>query len=151
MTSPAAEFGGVEDFTVEPARLFAALTDLDAIASIIPDLVSHERVDAHTLKAVVRPGFGFLRGTLKLVIHVADLDPPKRATMQVSAQGIGTSMRIDSELQIEPLGIGSRLTWNARITESKGLLAAVSPALVRAAADQVIRHAWQQVHARVDP
>jgi hypothetical protein len=40
---------------------------------------------------------------------------------------------------------GSQLIWAARITDQKGLVASLSPALVRAAADQVIRHAWERV------
>ena len=63
------EFGGTEQFAAEPEKLYALLTDLDAMAGTIPDLVSAERVELRTLKCVVRPGFSFLRGTMRLPLR----------------------------------------------------------------------------------
>lgn len=139
------EFGGEECFAAPPAKVYALLTNLDSMAATIPDLVSSEKVDERTLRCVVRPGFSFLRGTMRLAIGLGETEPPERATMTVSAQGIGVSMDVVSHLGIAPDGTGSRLTWTAQIDELKGLISAVSPALVKAAADQVIRHAWRQV------
>ncbi|MGD9720998.1 MAG: SRPBCC domain-containing protein [Pirellulales bacterium] len=143
------EFGGEEQFAAPPEKLYGLLTDLDGLAATIPDLVSSERVDANTLKCVVRPGFSFLRGTMKLAITLGETSPPERATMQVSAQGIGVAMDVASQLHIRPDGDGARLEWSAQVTQLKGLIAAVSPALIKAAADQVIRHAWTQVRKQL--
>ncbi|HEY5314583.1 MAG TPA: SRPBCC domain-containing protein [Pirellulales bacterium] len=149
MPPPQLEFGGTQQFSVPPERIFNFLTDLEAVASLIPDLQSSQRTGPRTLECVVRPGFSFLRGTLKLRIEVGNLEPPKRATMFVTAQGIGVTLRIESQLDIEPTVDGSQLTWTARITDQKGLVASLSPALLRAAADQVIRHAWEKVGERM--
>ena len=147
----ATEFGGEERFAASPDRVFALLTDLDAMAGTIPDLVSAEKsADGRTLKCVVRPGFSFLRGTMRLAISLGDCRQPKQATMKVDAQGIGLAMGVVSELNILSDGNGSRLEWTARIQELKGLISAVSPGLIRAAADQVIRHAWSQVRKKLD-
>ncbi len=143
------EFGGEEQFDVPPERLYAVLTDLDAMAATIPDLVSAEKVDKRTLKCVVRPGFSFLRGTMRLTIELGECLPPQSATMCVTAQGIGVGMHVVSQLEIVPEDAGSRLKWTARIDERKGLIAAVSPGLITAAADQVIRHAWMAVRGKV--
>lgn len=143
------EFGGTQQFPVPPERVFGLLTDLDAVASLISDLQSSKRTGPQTLECVVRPGFSFLRGTLKLRIEVGNLEPPNRATMFVTAQGIGVTMRIESQLDVQPTPGGSQLTWTARIADQKGLVASLSPALLRAAADQVIRHAWEKVEARL--
>jgi carbon monoxide dehydrogenase subunit G len=143
------EFGGEERFAAPPEKVFGLLTDLDAMAGTIPDLVSAEKVDERTLKCVVRPGFSFLRGTLKMAITLGETDALKSAAMAISARGIGVSMNVVSQLNIEPDGGGSVLVWKAHIDELKGLIAAVSPALVRAAADQVIRHAWGQVRKQL--
>jgi carbon monoxide dehydrogenase subunit G len=143
------EFGGEETFRAAPEALYALLTNLDAMAATIPDLVSAERVDERTLKCVVRPGFSFLRGTMKLAIALGDTTPLERATMNVTAQGIGVGMNVISRLAIAPEGTGSKLTWSAEVAELKGLIAAVSPGLISAAADQVIRHAWSQVREQL--
>jgi carbon monoxide dehydrogenase subunit G len=149
MANPKAVFGGEEHFQATPERLYAQLTDLDGMTKILPDVVSAERVDDQSLRAVVRPGFSFLRGTMRLLISLADPQPPTSATMNVAAEGIGVSMRVASTLNIAPEGAGSKLTWEARIEELKGLAAALSPGLIKAAADQVIRHAWTQVRAEL--
>ena len=58
-------------------------------------------------------------------------------------------MNVVSQLRISPEGDGSRLDWTAKIEELKGLISAVSPGLIKAAADQVIRHAWGQVRKQL--
>ncbi|HEX3727802.1 MAG TPA: SRPBCC domain-containing protein [Pirellulales bacterium] len=143
------EFGGEEQFRATPEQLYAQLTNLDAMAATIPDLVEAERVDEQTLKCVVRPGFSFLRGTMKLTITLDQLAEPTSATMSVVAQGIAVGMTVRSHLAIAADGSGSRLTWTATVAELKGLIAAVSPGLISAAADQVIRHAWTQIRQQL--
>jgi carbon monoxide dehydrogenase subunit G len=143
------EFGGEERFAAPPEKLYALLTDLDAMTAAIPDLVSSEKVDDRTMKCVVRPGFSFLRGTMRLTITLGETHPPTSAAMSVSAQGIGVGMNVVSQLAISPDPLGSRLDWKAQIVERKGLISAVSPALISAAADQVIRHAWAQVRKQL--
>ncbi|MEX0978950.1 MAG: SRPBCC domain-containing protein [Pirellulales bacterium] len=151
MAKEVAEFGGEEHFAASPEKVYGLLTDLDAMAGTIPDLVSAEKSDdGRTLKCVVRPGFSFLRGTMRLAISLGDCQQPKHATMKVDAQGIGLAMGVVSELHIQGEGDGSRLEWTARIEALKGLISAVSPGLIRAAADQVIRHAWSQLRKQLD-
>ena len=106
-------------------------------------------MDDHTLKCVIKPGFSFLRGTMRTTIQLGECKPDRQATMNVEAAGIGVGMVIASQLNIEPEGTGSRLIWQARIEQRKGLLAAVSPSLIRGAADQVIRHTWSAVRRKL--
>lgn len=143
------QFGGEELFQSEPQRLFAMLTDLDTLASSIPDLVSSERPDANTLKCVVKPRFSFLRATLRMTIRLSDLDPPTSATMRIESEGIGVSMQVASSLTIESEVTGSRLRWTATIERAGGLMASVPAGLVKGAAEQVIRQAWQQVRVKL--
>ncbi len=149
MANQVTEFGGEERFAASPEKLYELLTNLDAMVTTIPDLVSAEKVDQRTMKCVVRPGFSFLRGTMRLTITLEDTKPIESAAMRVAAQGIGVSMNVLSRLRVSPEGTGSRLDWTARIQEIKGLISAVSPGLIKAAADQVIRHAWGQVHKQL--
>jgi carbon monoxide dehydrogenase subunit G len=129
--------------------LFDVLTNLETLATGIPDLVSSEQPDDRTLKCVIKPGFSFLRGTLKLTISLDELAPPTAAAMNIAAQGIGSSMQIGSRLQIAAEGAGSLLKWQAKIERASGLLASIPGGLVKAAADQTIRHAWQQVREKL--
>jgi len=138
-------FGGQERFDAPPERVYAVLTDLDLLAQSIPNLTSAERTGERTMNCVVRPGFSFLRGTLKLAIELVELEPPQAAKMRIAAAGIGVNMTVESSLAIAEEAGASRLDWEAKVTQLKGLVATVSPALVRGAADQIIRHAWSKV------
>ena len=133
MTQPAGEFGGEERFAAAPERLFAVVTDLETLSENIPNLVSAERSDEHTLKCVVKPGFSFLRGTLKLTISLADLEPPTAAAMTIAAQGIGSAMQIVSRLQIAPDGAGSLLQWQAKIERASQAVCCGPPPIRRSA------------------
>ena len=143
------EFGGEEIFAAEPARLFALLTDLDVLGEITPDKVSSARTADGGLECVVRPGFSFLRGTLKLKFTLADLAPPTAASLHVQGNGIGVDVRVESSLRISPHETGSKLAWNAKVVSLKGLVATVSSGLIAAAADQVMRQGWQKIRERL--
>jgi carbon monoxide dehydrogenase subunit G len=86
---------------------------------------------------------------MKLTIALAEATPHSHAAMNVAASGIGVSMDVVSQLKISSDGSGSRLDWSAQVLNRKGLISAVSPTLIKAAADQVIRHAWTQVRKQL--
>ncbi|HEX3998025.1 MAG TPA: SRPBCC domain-containing protein [Pirellulales bacterium] len=143
-------FGGEEKFDAAPERVFELLTDLDQLSAAIPDLVSADKIDARTLQCVVRPGFSFLRGTLRVTIVLGEIDRPASAAMHVAARGIGTQIGVESHIRIAADSTGSKLSWTAEVVELKGLAATVGRSLISAAAQQVIQTAWQQVRDRLN-
>jgi uncharacterized protein len=145
MSSAPLIFGGEELLDTPPERVFDLLTDLDRLSATIPDLVSAEKTDARTLECVVRPGFSFLRGTLRLTISVGELNRPTSATMHVAAKGIGTQIGVESHIKLDAEQKGTRVHWSAQVVELKGLVATVGRTLISAAAEQVIRSAWQRI------
>jgi len=153
--APVLSFGGEESFTVTPDRLYRELTDPQSLAATIPDLQSSELAEDGTLRCVVRPGFSFLRGTLKLTIRFTELSPPSdaqssgHAAMEVQSQGIGATIDIASRMQIEPAAGGSRLVWKAEIMKLQGLVATVSKPLIQGAAGQVAQQTWAKVRQRL--
>ena len=148
------QFEGEETFAAPRERVYALLVDFDALPASIPDLTSSKKIDDRTLEAVVRPGFSFLRGTMKLRFTLDELTPPEAATLRIDASGIGVSMKVTSRMLLReatgPDGSpATTLAWKAEVSDLKGLVATVSPGLVRAAADQVVRNGWTQLHAKL--
>jgi carbon monoxide dehydrogenase subunit G len=146
-------FSGVETFTAPPAQVFAALTDLDALPAAMPGLVSSERVDDRTLKAVVRPGLTFMAGQIRLTLTLEERRPPAFAVMRVVAASIGVAMNIDTKLDLSPIGEegqSTRLNWEARVHDMRGLITAVPGGLIRAAADKVITDGWKAMRSRIE-
>ncbi|MDW8263572.1 MAG: SRPBCC domain-containing protein [Phycisphaerales bacterium] len=143
---------GEEIFNTPPARLFEALTDLDDLARNIPDVQSASRIDAQTLLCTVKPGFSFLRGTLKSRICLLEARPQEHVRLSVSATGIGMGMEIDARLTIQPheQGRKSRLLWEAQVTSRSGLISAVPAGLILGAAEKTVREGWEKLRRRVE-
>lgn len=152
MAGPMEPIRGEEVFNAPPEKLFAALTDLDDLAKNIPDAQSVSRVDDSTLNCVVKPGFSFIRGTLKATIRLAESVASERVLLAVQASGIGMGMKIESRLTIEPVdgGAKSRLRYEAQVMERTGLVSAVPAGLIHGAAEKTIRDGWEKLRARVE-
>jgi carbon monoxide dehydrogenase subunit G len=144
------EFGGEERFQSAPEKVHAVLTDLDAMARTIPDLVSAKRTSADAVHCVIRPGFSFLRGKLDMVIELTSRMPPTEAALRATAKGIGAEIVVESAMHVHPDGDGSRLEWQARVSKLAGLASAISTSLIQAAAEQVIRKTWQSVRKELN-
>jgi uncharacterized protein len=145
-------FTGEERFAAPPARVFEALTDPDSLAAAIPDLVSHEKVDDRTLKCSVRPGFSFIRTTLRMTVEIAEAQPHEQVSLRIHSQGIGAAMKVECRMRIHPEqgGAAAQVAWEAHVHELSGLITAVSPTLIRGAADKVIRDGWETLRRRIE-
>lgn len=143
----AEQFEGQEELGASPAEVFAQLTTPDRLAALIPDLVSHQVESDRKILCTVRPGVAFLRGTMNLQIEFTELSPPSRAVMEVIAKGIGSSMKLQSHVELHAHEKGTLVKWRASLLERKGLVSAVSGALIRAAAENVVKDAWKRVRA----
>ena len=144
------EFGGSERFDRSPAEVYGLLTDADRLPALLPDLVSCERIDESTLYCVVTPGFSFLRGKLKIRLSLVPDDAARSATITSEAKGIGVEIHTESRFTAQPDGAGCVLSWSSRVTHLRGLVTSVSTALVRAAAERVIRQTWDRVRAALE-
>lgn len=144
------EFAGFEIVKADPARAFAFLVNPDALKGCIPDLVSAEKVNESTLKGVVKPGFSFIRSTLKFTMEITQTVPGKEAVMKTVSTGIGMTMAVTSTMKVTPEGTGSRIDWAAAVTERKGLVAAAPVGLLKGAADTTVRESWGRIKAALD-
>jgi carbon monoxide dehydrogenase subunit G len=138
-------FAGEQHLPFPPERVFAALRELEAVARRMPDVASVERVDGHTLKLVVKPGFSFLRGTLRVTMSVEETAPGRSLVQTARSEGIGMSMTIRSEISLSSAEGGTAAAWRAEVTERKGLVAAVGASLIQAAANKVLADGWSAV------
>lgn len=142
-------FSGVESLPAPPDRVYAFLTDPDSMKSVVPDLVSAEKTAPNILKGVVKPGFSFIRGTLKFTMTIEKTEPGKSASVNVFSEAIGAKMTVESKMTVEPDGAGSKVNWTAQVTQLSGLIAAVPGGLIKAAADKTVRDGWDKIRAAV--
>jgi carbon monoxide dehydrogenase subunit G len=143
------KLGGTELFAAPPETVFDLLTDLDQLAGNIPDLESAQRVDKQTLACVVRPGFSFMRGKVNLTIRLVKELRPESAEMETEMKGIGQAMQAESSIALRPTDSGCQLNWEVRVVQLKGLIATVSPGLVKAAAQRIIEQSYARVREKL--
>lgn len=143
-------FTGEETFKADPAKVFGVVTDLDALARAVPGLVSSERIDATSVKCVVKPGLSFIGGSVKATLSVPETKAPERAVIRVLSTGIGMTLNIDATLAISGGPGETRLAWSAQVVSMSGLVKAAPAALVRAAADKVIRDGWAALRKDIE-
>lgn len=151
MASITDPFTGEETFRAEPARVFGVLSNFDSLAKAIPGMTSCERVDDHTLRCVVKPALSFIGGNVKITLTIAETTPPSAVTLNVASSGVGMTLDLTSKLNISAPAPGeSRLNWSAQVTKMSGLVKAAPAALVRAAADKVIRDGWAELRKQIE-
>jgi carbon monoxide dehydrogenase subunit G len=152
MAGPMEPIRGEETFAAPPAKVFAVLTDLDELAKCIPDVQSVTRLGDRALQCTVRPGFSFVRGTLKSTIRIEEATPNERVRVSITSSGIGMGMDIEARLQIEPLdgGAKSKLIYEAQVMQRTGLVSAVPAGLIAGAADRTIKDGWAKLRTRVE-
>jgi carbon monoxide dehydrogenase subunit G len=145
VAAPKIELAGTELFAAPREAVFDLLADLDQLAANIPDLESSQRVDEQTLACVVRPGFSFMRGRVNLTIRVAEVRRPEAARMETQMKGIGQAMQAESAIALQPTPEGCQLDWKVQVWELKGLIATVSPSLVKAAAERIVVQSYAKI------
>lgn len=140
-------FSGVESLPASPQRVYAFLTDPDQMKTVVPDLVSAEKTAPNILKGVVKPGFSFIRGTLKFTMTITEKTPGSEAQVTIFSEAIGAKLTVESTMRVEPDGAGSKVHWTAQVTQLSGLIAAAPGGLIKAAADKTVREGWEKIRA----
>lgn len=145
-------FTGVERFAAPPERVFAVLSDLDALARAVPGSVSAQRLEDGSVRCVVKPGLSFIGGSVKATLAIAEATPPTHVLLRIASTGIGMTLNLAATMSIAPDGPGrTLLTWTGRVTEMSGLVKAAPAALVRATAEKVISDGWRALRAQIEP
>ncbi|MBM4111539.1 MAG: hypothetical protein FJ254_09335 [Phycisphaerae bacterium] len=134
-----APFSGTELLDAPPAKVFAFVTDLDALSKIVPGLVSATRTGPDSVLCQVKPGFSFIRTTLKMTFTLVEKRADEHVMIRVDATGIGTAFSVETKMDLVPSGTGTQMAWTATIIKMSGLVSAVGTTIIRAAGDQVIK------------
>ncbi len=140
-------FTGQEVLAVSIDKAMHALRDLEGVAKSMSDVESVERADANTLKLVVRPGFSFMRGTMRTTLSCKET-APQTLTLVATSAGIGMGITVESVMKFSSTAAQeTRIDWTACVTERKGLVSAVGQSLIKAAADKVLKDGWTAVRS----
>lgn len=143
-------FTGQESLAFSIEKSMGALRDLEAVVKRMGDVQSATRVDANTLKLVVRPGFSFIRGTMRTTVTCTET-APQTLTLVAKSEGIGMGITVESAMKFSAVSAHeTTVDWTACVTERKGLVSAVGQSLIKAAADKVLKDGWAAVRTHLE-
>lgn len=142
-------FQGERTFSLDSAQLWAKLRDAAFLASCIPDGTPHEGATHDKAVCTVQPGFSFMRGSLDITIEFVAGDEPTTLQFKLISKGIGSSSEVLSSLTIATHELGSKVNWNAEVTNLGGLLKMIPGGLIRGAANKVIEDVWTGIAAKL--
>src|SRR3954470_9844820 len=104
-------FEGDRDFALPQAALFAKLSNARFLAECVPDVESSTVHGSERADLVVRPGFSFVRGTLKTTLTIAEAVDSERVRVELHSAGIGATADVEATLHLSPLESGTRAHW----------------------------------------
>ena len=165
MASITDPFTGEESFNATPAKVYSILSNMECYAKAIPGLVSHEMLPTESghrpMKVAIKPGLSFVSGTVKATLRFASLNEPAdpgnfappfgSVILQIDSSGIGMTLNLQADMNIVPEGDGrSKVQWSGRVTTYSGLVKLAPAALVRGAADKVVKDGWNELRKQIE-
>lgn len=128
---------GEERIEAAPARVWAALNDVDVLKRCLPGCESLEAVDAATYAAVATLKVGPMKARFRGKLALSDVDPPLGYRLRGEAQG-GAAGFADgtASVRLVPDSEGTRLTYQVEATVG-GKMAQVGARLLDATARKV--------------
>ena len=151
MASLTDPFSGEESFNAPAAKVYAVITSFDAYAKAIPGLVSADKQPDGSMKTVIKPGFSFASGTVKAHMKFTEQTPHTRAVLQIDSSGIGMTLNLEAAMNVIAEGADkAKVQWTGRVTSYSGLVKLAPSALVRGAADKVVKDGWAELRKQIE-
>jgi 2-furoyl-CoA dehydrogenase large subunit len=133
-----------------PEAVWRMLLDPDTLADIIPGCRKIEKLFDTHFRAEINLGIGPVKGEYRAEVRLADLVPPRTATLHASATGALGFGRGSGRVTLTSDGNGTQLTYEYE-AEIGGKVASVGGRLLDATARLVIRQFFAALARRAAP
>jgi uncharacterized protein len=143
------QFEGDKDFPLPPAEVWPKLSDARFLVDSLknsPEVLLREENAAEWR---VKPAASFISGTMDTRLEITERKPPTEMQVTLASKGIGSSSVTVVNLKLMPHEAGSRIHWQAEITQLSGLLKMIPKGLIQATAKKVIEDVWDGVEQQL--
>lgn len=143
------EFKGRYLIPAPPKTVWAALNDPEVLRQCVPGCERMEKTDPTHFSASATLKIGPVKATFKANIALEELDPPRRCVLKGEGQGgVAGFARGEAEVQLEPEGDGTALSYTAQAAIG-GKLAQIGQRLIDGAAKQMADDFFSRFQAAV--
>ena len=135
-------FQGTQDIAAPRERVWAFVTDPQAVSSCAPDVQSVEVLDPAHFKLVIRAGVGPIRATFNLDVVFTELTAPARANVRARGQAPGSAVEMLSTMELSASAPDrTTMDWTSDVTIS-GTIAQMGARLMQGTADKLTQQVF---------
>jgi carbon monoxide dehydrogenase subunit G len=144
------QFAGTLRIAASRERVWAFLTDPQAVGRCVPDLERLDEVDPTHFQAVVKAGIGVVRGRFTFDIAWQELTAHSHARMTARGKTPGSAVTIDSSMRLTEIDpTATELAWSADVVVH-GTIASVGARLMSGFAEKQTDRFYQCIQASLE-
>ena len=142
-------FEGTYQINAPRQKVWDFVIDPNKIGKCLPDLKNLEVGADNKFTAVARVGIGFMKGDFKFQLAIVEQNPPSHARLKGSGTGVGSSVMMDTSIDLAEADGGTKLTYRADV-QIGGTLASVGQRVIGGTTEKTIAEVFSCVKRQLE-
>ncbi len=142
-------FEGILEVKAPRDKVWEFVIDPNRIGKCLPDLKSLHVEGEDMFAAVARVGIGFMKGDFRFQLAIVEKNPPSHARLKGTGTGVGSSVDLDTSIDLAETGMGTRITYVADV-KIGGTLAGVGQRVIGGATQKSISEVFACVKKQLE-
>lgn len=142
-------FEGTFEVKAPRDKVWDFVIDPNKIGKCLPDLKSLQVEADNKFTAVARVGIGFMKGDFKFQLAIVEQNPPSHARLKGTGSGVGSSVNMDTTIDLVDTEPGTKLTYKADV-QIGGTLASVGQRVIGGTIEKTIGEVFACVKRQVE-
>lgn len=132
---------GTKEVEASLDKVWDFVTDLNRVTKCIPD-TTVEKIEGDSFKAKMKMGVGFIKGTFDGQFSIVDKKPKSSFSIKGSAKGMGNTVNVSVNIQLEPKDSVVVLKYRADVLVT-GTLASLGSRFLDDAAQKIVSQMFE--------
>ena len=142
-------FEGIFEVKAPRDKVWDFVIDPNKIGKCLPDLKSLQVEADNRFTAIARVGIGFMKGDFRFQLAIVEQTPPSHARLKGTGTGVGSSMNMDTSIDLADSDTGTKLIYKADV-QIGGTLASVGQRVVGGTIEKTISDVFTCVKKQVE-
>ncbi len=125
---------------VDPHRVIGCLPDVEVLELRMPDPSSFQ--------GKVKTGVSFIKGTFAVDAQILEREPPRRARLKLRSTGMGSTVDVDSQIDLLSSGTETLVSWKAEAVV-RGTIATIGSRLLPGIVEKKAQEFFDTLRAEV--
>lgn len=142
-------FEGSIEVKAPRSNVWNFVIDPNKIGNCLPDLKSLQVEADNKFTAVAKVGIGFMKGDFRFQLAIVEQNPPSHARLKGTGAGGGSSMTMDTSIDLEDSGEGTKLSYKADV-QIGGTLASVGQRVISRTVEKTLGEVFACVRSQLE-